>query len=77
MASYRADFPALAQSVNNHPLVYLDSAASSQQPAVSIDAMSEYQRHSHANVHRGVHTLSHRATDIYEGARDAVKSFIN
>ncbi|MEQ8206208.1 MAG: aminotransferase class V-fold PLP-dependent enzyme, partial [Woeseia sp.] len=77
MADYRADFPALSQTINGHPLVYLDSAASSQQPNVSIDAMAEYQRHSHANVHRGVHTLSHRATDIYEGARDAVKAFIN
>ncbi len=77
VAACRADFPALAQEINGHPLAYLDSAASSQQPAVSIDAMAEYQRHSHANVHRGVHTLSHRATDIYEGARDAVKSFIN
>jgi len=77
MADYRADFPALSQTINGHPLVYLDSAASSQQPNVSIDAMAEYQRYSHANVHRGVHTLSHRATDIYEGARDAVKDFIN
>ncbi|ANO53160.1 aminotransferase class V-fold PLP-dependent enzyme [Woeseia oceani] len=77
MTDYRADFPALTQNINGHPLVYLDSAASSQQPAVSIDAMTEYQRYSHANVHRGVHTLSHRATDIYEGARDAVKAFIN
>jgi cysteine desulfurase / selenocysteine lyase len=77
IAACRADFPALAQQVNGHPLAFLDSAASSQQPAVSIEAMAEYQRHSHANVHRGVHTLSHRATDIYEAARDAVKTFIN
>ena len=73
----RADFPALHQSVNGHPLVYLDSAASSQQPATVIDAVAEYHRHDHANVHRGVHTLSHRATDAYEGARDKVQSFIN
>ena len=73
----RADFPALQQSINNQPLVYLDSAASSQQPASVIDAVADYQRHDHANVHRGVHTLSHRATDAYEGARDKVQRFIN
>jgi cysteine desulfurase/selenocysteine lyase len=72
----RADFPALQQSINGHPLVYLDSAASSQQPTAVIEAVAEYHRHSHANVHRGVHTLSHRATDAYEGARDKIQSFI-
>lgn len=76
MESLRADFPALAQDVNGVPLVYLDSAASSQAPTVVIEAISEYQKHDHANVHRGVHTLSHRATDAYEGARDAVVDFI-
>jgi cysteine desulfurase/selenocysteine lyase len=75
--SARADFPALAQEVNGNPLAYLDSAASSQQPASVIDMVSEYQRHDHANVHRGVHTLSHRATEAYEGARDSVVRFIN
>jgi len=73
----RIDFPALSQSVNNHALVYLDSAASSQMPASVIEAISNYQRHDHANVHRGVHTLSHRATDAYEGARDKVREFVN
>ncbi|MDH4073971.1 MAG: aminotransferase class V-fold PLP-dependent enzyme, partial [Gammaproteobacteria bacterium] len=73
----RGDFPALAQEVNGKRLVYLDSAASAQAPAAVIDAVAEYQRNSHANVHRGVHTLSHRATEAYEGARDAVVSFIN
>ncbi|MGI9270188.1 MAG: cysteine desulfurase [Woeseiaceae bacterium] len=73
----RADFPVLHQSVNGQPLVYLDSAASSQQPALVIDTVAEYHRHDHANVHRGVHTLSHRATDAYEGARNKVQSFIN
>lgn len=77
IASCRGDFPALDQQINGHPLVYLDSAASSQQPAVVIDAIAEYQRHSHANVHRGVHTLSHRATDAYEGARDNIAAFLN
>ena len=72
----RADFPVLAQDINGEPLVYLDSAASSQAPHVVIDAVADYQRHDHANVHRGVHTLSHRATDLYEGARDAIKEFI-
>ncbi len=72
----RCDFPALAQEVNGYPLVYLDSAASSQAPAVVIDAIRYYQGHDHANVHRGVHTLSHRATESYEGARDAIAEFI-
>jgi cysteine desulfurase/selenocysteine lyase len=77
MDDLRADFPALAQEVNGCPLVYLDSAASSQAPIAVIDAVSNYQKHDHANVHRGVHTLSHRATDSYEGARDAIVEFIN
>ncbi|MDH3266094.1 MAG: cysteine desulfurase [Gammaproteobacteria bacterium] len=77
VADSRADFPALQQAVNSHPLVYLDSAASAQQPTSVIDAVAEYQRHDHANVHRGVHTLSHRATDAYEGARDRIQAFIN
>ena len=75
--SIRADFPALAQEINGNPIAYLDSAASSQQPASVIDTVAEYQRHDHANVHRGVHTLSHRATEAYEGARDSVVRFIN
>ena len=77
VACCRADFPALDQQINEHPLVYLDSAASSQAPASVIDAVTAYQRHDHANVHRGVHTLSHRATEAYEGARDDVAAFIN
>lgn len=75
--SVRGDFPALDQEVNGHPLVYLDSAASSQVPLAVIEEIARYQREDHANVHRGVHTLSHRATEIYEGARDAVRDFIN
>ena len=77
VAACRDDFPALAQAINGEPLVYLDSAASSQLPDSVIDAVAHYQRHDHANVHRGVHTLSHRATEAYEGARDKVQSFIN
>ena len=73
----RADFPALHQEINGRPLVYLDSAASAQQPQTVIDAISRYQSHDHANVHRGVHTLSHRATDAYESARDRIRAFIN
>ncbi len=73
----RSDFPALAQDINGRPLVYLDSAASAQQPAVVIDTVANYQRHDHANVHRGVHTLSHRATEAYEGARDKLQTFVN
>jgi len=77
VAACRADFPALDQDVNGHRLVYLDSAASAQQPSAVIDAIARYERHDHANVHRGVHTLSHRATDAYEGARETLRAFIN
>jgi len=73
----RADFPALHQDVNGCPLVYLDNAASSQQPSSVIEAVANYHSHDHANVHRGVHTLSERATDAYEGARDKLQSFIS
>ncbi len=73
----RADFPAIAQSIHGQPLVYLDSAASAQQPQTVIEKVVAYQSHDHANVHRGVHTLSVRATESYEGARDVIKGFIN
>jgi len=73
----RGDFPILNQSVNDHPLAYLDSAASTQRPRQVIDAIQHYYNHDHANVHRGVHTLSHRATEAYEGAREKVRQFIN
>ncbi len=76
-ADWRKDFPALSQSVHGQPLVYLDSAASGQQPDVVIDTVAAYQREDHANVHRGVHTLSHRATEAFEGARDKLRDFIN
>lgn len=76
-ASWRSDFPALHQEVQGRPLVYLDSAASAQQPASVIDAIARYEREDHANVHRGVHTLSHRATEAYEGSRDRIRDFIN
>ena len=73
----RRDFPILAQRVNGHPLAYLDNAASSQRPLQVLNAITSYYQHDHANVHRGVHTLSHRATDLYEGARETVRAFIN
>ena len=73
----RADFPALQQEINGQPLVYLDSAASAQQPTTVIDAVANYHRHDHANVHRGVHALSHRATEAYESARDKLQVFIH
>lgn len=73
----RADFPVLARRVNGHALAYLDNAASSQQPAAVIDAVAGYARAHHANVHRGVHTLSQEATALYEGAREKVRRFVN
>jgi cysteine desulfurase/selenocysteine lyase len=73
----RADFPALARRINGHPLAYLDNAASSQQPSCVIDAVADYARSHHANVHRGVHTLSQEATALYEGARERVRRFVN
>jgi cysteine desulfurase/selenocysteine lyase len=73
----RRDFPILASAVNGHPLVYLDSAASSQRPLAVLRAVDEYERHSHANVHRGVHALSQAATSAFEGARERVRRFLN
>src|SRR5262249_15017254 len=73
----RGDFPILARIVNGHPLVYLDSAASSQRPRSVIEAMSRYYERSHANVHRSIHTLGEEATELYETARDRVQRFIN
>ena len=77
MRELRNDFPILSQQVNGKPLVFLDSAASSQRPQSVIDAVVDYETQAHANVHRGVHTLSHRATERYEGAREKVRAFIN
>jgi cysteine desulfurase / selenocysteine lyase len=72
----RRDFPILSRVVNGQPLVYLDSAASSQKPASVIEAVQRYYETSHANVHRSIHTLGEEATELYEGARDAVRAFI-
>ena len=73
----RADFPALHQEVNGHPLAYLDNGATSQKPRAVIDALRDYYEHDNSNVHRGVHTLSERATAAYEGTREKVRSFLN
>jgi cysteine desulfurase / selenocysteine lyase len=75
-ARTRADFPILHQEVNGHPLVYLDNAATSQKPKAVLDALQHYYQSDNANVHRGVHYLSARATDAYEGARDKVAAFV-
>ena len=73
----RADFPILAEKIRNKPLVYLDNAASCQKPQAVIDSIVHLYSHDYANVHRGVHTLSVRSTDKFEGARTKVKNFIN
>ena len=77
VAAVRADFPALHQLVHGKPLVYLDNAATSQKPRVVLDALRHYYEHDNANVHRGVHMLSERATEAYEGAREKVRAFLN
>jgi len=73
----RDDFPILHQSIKGKPLVYLDNAATSQKPNVVIEAMANFYRRDNANVHRGLHALSMRATDAYEGARGRVARFLN
>jgi len=73
----RRDFPILNRTVHGKPLVYLDSAASSQRPLPVIRAVDDYESRSHANVHRGVHALSQEATAAFEGARERVRRFIN
>ena len=73
----RQDFSILDQMVFDHPLVYLDNGASAQMPQVVIEAVSDYHLKHHANVHRGAHTLSGRATELYESARDTVQEFIH
>jgi cysteine desulfurase / selenocysteine lyase len=77
VAAVRRDFPILATRVHGYPLVYLDSAASSQPALPVLRAVEEYETHSHANVHRGVHALSQAATAAFEGARERVRRFIN
>ena len=72
----REDFPILRQQVRGHELIYFDSAATSQKPRAVIEALRNYYEHDNANVHRGLHTLSGRATDAYEHARQRVAEYI-
>ncbi len=76
-SALRADFPILQQEVNGHPLIYFDNAATSQKPRQVIDALIRYYEHDNANVHRGIHELSNRATNAYESARERVAAFLN
>lgn len=73
----RRDFPILSQQIHGHPLVYLDNAASAQKPRQVIDEIARFDAHDYSNVHRGVHALSQRATDAFEGAREKVRRFLN
>ncbi|MFL6583780.1 MAG: cysteine desulfurase [Chthoniobacterales bacterium] len=75
-AAIREDFPILHERVHGHPLIYFDSAASTQKPGPVLDAVRQFYDHSYANVHRGLHELSSRATDAYEAARARVASYI-
>ncbi|MBN8469631.1 cysteine desulfurase [Corallococcus exiguus] len=77
LARVRADFPILRQEVRGRPLVYLDSAATGQKPQAVLDAITRYYTHDNANVHRGVHILSERATQAFEDARETVRRFIH
>jgi cysteine desulfurase / selenocysteine lyase len=77
IAKIRSDFPILAERINGKPLVYLDNGATSQKPQVVLDAIANYYEHLNANIHRGVHTLSVRATEAHDAARHTVKQFIN
>ncbi len=72
----RRDFPILTRRIHEHPLVYLDSAASSQRPGVVIEAVGNYEQTSHANIHRGVYVLSEEATLAYEEAHERVADFL-
>jgi cysteine desulfurase / selenocysteine lyase len=75
-AAVAAEFPILSRVDDGKPLVYLDSAATAQKPAVVIDRMAELQRRSNANIHRGVYPLAQEATDAFEGARRTVAAWI-
>ncbi len=77
VAAIRAQFPCLDQEIHGQPLVFLDSATSAQKPQVVIDHLAQVLRHDYANIHRGVHTLSQRATDLHDGAREKIRAFIN
>ena len=77
VAKIRQDFPILAETIHGKPLVYLDNAASTQKPKAVLDAVRQVYEHDYANVHRGVHTLSQRATDLFEGSREKIRAFVN
>ncbi|MFN5744683.1 MAG: SufS family cysteine desulfurase [Methylococcaceae bacterium] len=77
LAAIRNDFPILQQRINNRPLVYLDNAASTQKPRAVIDSIRKVYEEDYSNVHRGVHTLSQRCTDLFEGAREKIQRFLN
>ena len=77
LSHLRADFPILSETVRGKPFVFLDSAASAQKPAAVIDAMTHTMRHQYANVHRGLHWMSERTSDVYEGVRDKVAALLN
>jgi cysteine desulfurase / selenocysteine lyase len=76
VAKVRADFPILEREINGHPLVYLDSAATSQRPNQVIDAEADFYRHHNANAHRGIYQLGEEATELFEGARAKVAAFV-
>src|SRR4051812_12476743 len=76
-AALRADFPVLDQQVNGHPLIYFDNGATTQKPKAVLDALRHYYEHDNANVHRGLHELSSRATVAYEDARTRVAAYLN
>ena len=75
-AALREDFPILREQAHGHPLIYFDSAATSQKPRAVIEALRHYYEHENANVHRGLHLLSSRATEAYEKARRRVAEYI-
>ena len=75
-AAARAEFPILDQTVHGHPLIYFDNAASSQKPRAVLAALQSYYEHDNANVHRGLHELSSRATEAYESARERVARYL-
>ncbi|MBS0543121.1 MAG: aminotransferase class V-fold PLP-dependent enzyme, partial [Proteobacteria bacterium] len=77
LSAHAADFPILSRPVRGKRLAYLDNAATTQKPEVVIEAERRFYRESNANIHRGVHWLSQHATDLYEGARERVRSFLN
>ncbi|OFW02587.1 MAG: cysteine sulfinate desulfinase [Acidobacteria bacterium RIFCSPLOWO2_02_FULL_68_18] len=77
VAAVRRDFPILRQRVHGRPLIYLDNAATTQKPRVMLEALQRYYSEENANVHRGVHSLSGRATDAYDAARETIRRFLN